>query len=712
MKLFINDIQIPLPLNFKIARTKQVNTIGSLNNRQTNYTQKLKLPKLKETIVAFNNLGVSGNVSRKPYERNGAFLYNDDGQAEIYNGWAVIKNTDAYYNVTIYDGAIDFYKAIENKVITDIGVSELNHTKNTATVLNSWISTSPYRYIVSDYGGKTTFNDGVDNVLNIDYLVPSVNVKWLWDKVFSFFGFTYTGNAFLTEEFTNLWMTFPKGLSNSELVPEQIYTNNTFTAISAASDVSLYLVHTTPAPTQGMFLVNNAGFVVPSNATYIFNTIGSLTADFETQDDEIVFDVFMNGYIAVNPFNLDGDPPLNLYPINTGGDTVIPLQEGDVVYYYYIYEGNEGYTSIANLNISLVLTYSLLQGDAIDFENALINFKVKDFLNEVLWRFGLTPFKDKYGVNINFLTYSQLIQNTNYYDWSDRFVGVKDESYIYSNYAQVNNIKYQYNDKESEYNDGELVIDNVNLDEETTIIASKIYTRDFQLSTIFDDSYNVYSLWDAQPKELTDGTIEVDYKSKDKRFYFLRSETVDKSIFIGSESLTEKQAITEMPRETYYRLPFQDIVQDYYTPIYGILNDTKLQNVLLRLDDNLVTNIEFSRLVYIKQLGNYYLINKIPNYINKGVYPVQLIRVKYTSVIQGDNNFATINNYTGGDLIFTLNSYIEATLILQISSDSGATWFGGTISSTSPHAIALVSGQLARLKHISEDLYSNVYTIV
>jgi hypothetical protein len=700
-----------LPLNFKIARTKQANDIGSLNNRQTNYTQKLKLPKVKETIVAFDNLGVTGNVSRKPYERNRVFLYNDDGQSEIYNGWAIINSTDNYYNVTIYDGVIDFYKAIENKVITDIGVSELNHTKNTATVLNSWTASSPYRYIVSDYGGKTTFNDGVDDILNIDYLVPSVNVKWLWNKIFSFFEFTYTGDVFLTEEFTNLWMTFPKGLSNSEIVPELIYTNDTFTAISAASDVSLYLVHTAPSPSQGSFLANSAGFTVPSNATYVFNTIGSLTADFELQNDDIVFDVFMNGYIAVNPFNLSNDPPVNLYPINTGGDTLIPLQEGDVVYYYYRYEGGQGYSSIANLNINLTLTYSLLQGDAIDFENALINFKVKDFLNEVLWRFGLTPFKDKYTNNINFLTYSQLIQNTNYYDWSDRFVGVKGESYMYSNYAQVNKLKYQYNDKESEYNDGELVINNKNLDEETTVIASKIYTRDLQLSIIFDDSYNVYSLWDAQPKELTNGTIEINYKSKDKRFYFLRSETVNKSIYIGSESLTEKQSISEMPRESYYRLPFQDVVQDYYTPIYGILNDSKLENILLRLDDNLVSNIEFSRLVYIKQLADYFLINKIPNYINKGVYSVQSIRVKYTSIIQSSNNFATITDYTGGNLIFALNNYTEATLTLQVSIDNGATWNNGSISSVSPHTVVLTIGQIVRLKHINEDLYSNIYEI-
>ena len=225
MKLFINDIELDLPSNLKIARTKQVNDIGSLNNRQANFTQKIKLPKTKQNRLALNNLGSPADVSRIPYERNSIFLYNDTGQCEIYNGWGVITNTDRFYNLTIYDGSIDFYKAIENKNLIDIDLSDLTHTKNTATVVSSWNAASPYRYIIADYNGKLFFDDGGTEVLNIDYLVPSVNVKWLWDRVFSFFGFTYTGNVFQIEEFTNLWMTFPKGINNATTDPIIIYDN-------------------------------------------------------------------------------------------------------------------------------------------------------------------------------------------------------------------------------------------------------------------------------------------------------------------------------------------------------------------------------------------------------------------------------------------------------------------------------------------------------
>ena len=38
MKLFVNDIELDLPEGFTVPRTKQVNDIGSLENRQANFT--------------------------------------------------------------------------------------------------------------------------------------------------------------------------------------------------------------------------------------------------------------------------------------------------------------------------------------------------------------------------------------------------------------------------------------------------------------------------------------------------------------------------------------------------------------------------------------------------------------------------------------------------------------------------------------------------
>ena len=114
MRLFINDIEIDLPECFKFARTFQVNDIGSIADRQTNYSQKIKLPKTKTNQLAFNSLGVVGDTSRIPYQLNTVKLYNDNGECEIFDGFAKVFSTTDVYEIGIYDGYISFTKAIEN----------------------------------------------------------------------------------------------------------------------------------------------------------------------------------------------------------------------------------------------------------------------------------------------------------------------------------------------------------------------------------------------------------------------------------------------------------------------------------------------------------------------------------------------------------------------------------------------------------------------
>jgi len=624
MILYINNVKIDLPDGFTIARTKQVNEIGRLDNRQSNLTHKIKLPKTKNNIIAFRYLGEQGSTSLIPYQRNTAQLYNEVGECEIYNGWAVVENTNDYYEVVIYDGYVEFSKEIENKNLTDLGISELNHTKTLTNVQNSWLPGSNYKYILADYNGKVFYTNATVETLNIDYLVPSVSVAYLWNKIATFFGYTFSGSVFSLPEFTSLYMTFPKGLSNSALVPELFYTSTGFNTLSEF-ETNAYLSHVAPVTTLGSFLPNNSGLTIDRTGAYLFNTTGTILAELEDQYGTLYYDMVMSAYIVINPANTTSEPIVmtSLYD-----NTLLQLDSGDVIYLYVSYGGGQ-YVSIQNLDLTdLNVTYSFVEGDVIDFESALIDFKVKDFINEILWRFGLTPFKNKYNKSIEFLTFNEWFNNTEYVDLTDRFVRTINENYQYSNYAQNNLLKFKYNDDESDHKDGAITIDNVNLDETVSIINSKIYAPNKERSTIFTELFNVYPLWDKEANE-KDGAIEVKYKSKDKRFYFLKSiDKVYTSFAIGSESLSDATTITNIPVESFTQMSFGDVVQNYYIPIYNVLNEFKIMTVELRLDDSFIANLDLRKRVYIKQLASWFVINKIPNYLRKGIYKIELIQVK------------------------------------------------------------------------------------
>jgi hypothetical protein len=72
----------------------------------------------------------------------------------------------------------------------------------------------PYKYILADYNGQATYTSTSGGTsattINVDYLVPSVKVSYLWDNLFSTYGFTYSGSIFSSPDFTNLYLTYPK----------------------------------------------------------------------------------------------------------------------------------------------------------------------------------------------------------------------------------------------------------------------------------------------------------------------------------------------------------------------------------------------------------------------------------------------------------------------------------------------------------------------
>ena len=638
-KLFIDDKPLDLPKNFKIARTKQVNTIGQLNNRQANYTQNVKLPKTKRNTDTLDYLGALGNTSSKPYILNKVRLYNDSGEVEIYDGIAIVRPTTSTYNIAIYDGFISFTKAIDNKVLTDVGLEELNHLKNITTVKNSWITSLNYKYIVADYNGKMIFNDR----LNIDYLIPSVNLKFLWDKVHEYAGYTYEGSVFDTETFQNLWITYPKtiGDENQETldvasfnwIKELTWTN------TDPSDLTIFhsrsLTGSTTAPR-----VDNAYFYGSSMTTGILPATGVINNVNLTAVQTGLYKFRVSGVInKISPFGSGGEMRILKGVLGSGvpfeSEVVGEWEYGvpfDFTYYINVAVGEtialeggslfEMRDTTGDVNTDL----DIVTGSSVDFEEAFINFGIKDFINEVLWRYSLTPFKDKYENKIVYLTHQEWLQTTEVEDWSsdkNKYINKTYEGYKFGNYAQRNFLRYKYNDSNFNHNDSYLSILNENLKDEKTIIASKLFSPEPEKNTLLASAYNIYKFWEKEPKD--DGTIK--YKELSNRFYILRDEQVNSEIFITSESTAEIDSSTTYPRESFEGLSFANIVQDYYNPIYSIFNSARLIKANIFLNDKDISELDFTKLYFIKEEGSYFILNKIPNYIKKGVYRCEFIEV-------------------------------------------------------------------------------------
>ena len=112
-ELYINNIQIELKSS-TVARTLQINDLGDVVDRQSNYSNNIKIPKSPNNIRAFEMLGISGNTTRLPYE-NLVVKYVVNGIELISEGKGVVKNTNSSYNLVVYDGNISMTDLLGDK---------------------------------------------------------------------------------------------------------------------------------------------------------------------------------------------------------------------------------------------------------------------------------------------------------------------------------------------------------------------------------------------------------------------------------------------------------------------------------------------------------------------------------------------------------------------------------------------------------------------
>lgn len=692
--VYMNDQLIEISDSKEIVYNKQCNDISELANRQSNFTYKFNAPLTANNKRALGFVGNVGNGSNIPYQKNNVQVIDSDtGLHLIKSGWAVINETNKNYEINTYDGVIDLFKAIEGKTFgNDIDLSEINHEKNLTTVINSFTNEN-YRYIIGDYGGKTHLDSGTK--INIDYLVPSVRLKYLWNKIFTTFGFNYIGNFFNTNDFDGLWLTYPKGISQD--VPTELYAeftnwdyiNQIYNIINIISGTSL-----------------NNTYIIPETATYkiTFGGYGTVPIiDFEGNfigTDAVTFRLLVNGVDFYSVSNSDATISLN-------------LTHGDIV--------EVNYTIVVGILVtSQHMTFEKYD-TVISFTDELKQLSLTEFLKETLWRFGLTIFIDENN-NYIFKTFDERLQS-DVVDWSAKYSKRTNESYIPKSYGQSNNFLQNYNDKEGVYNNGTFSISNENLDNKKDLLKSKFFSpeKDFTIFYI-NSGYNeiVYPtlLWQKEVSE-NSGTQEVKYKELTNRFYLLRSETIAQDAHLKSETLGVSDTVSSLPVARFLLTTFKDFIPKYYTNIDLLLNDFKMHKIEMLVNTIDFVNLDLDKIYYFEQEQNYYFLNKMQWQKGK-LTNADFYRVKYSDQFVEELLIELLSIYnfeTGNCVDFNVSENITVSNIsVQVSTNSGTTWTSYGSGTTSPICgIGTVnSGDLVRLKltyNGGQVFYSNILTV-
>ena len=669
-KLYIEGYEMELKDISRLAQTKQRNNITNLHQRQSNATNNFALPKTPNNVKHMQYLGVVGNKSTRPYKKLKASLQDTiTGEWLIYNGWANVTSTANDYKITLYDGIIDFYKAIDNKTLTDVIISGLNHIKNLANVKASFANTLPYMYILSDFNGAL-YDVGT---LNIDYQVPSARMSYIWDRIHQFAGFTYSGAIFATQKFKNWFMTFPKPVPSSIPNYVNVETHNASTVTSTYSYWDGYVNFTGTQQSVNLFpnIITGNAYVTSQGSQYKFLQAGvfkvGATGSIQVTTNFIFVET--TNYTVINYSHINSAGVLQssgTFDTAGLGYVILTVLVGDKVFLSMAGSaGGGGSLGTASLSQNVVLNLDLLGGYQANFDDVLVDFLATDFVKEVLNHFALTPFKDKYSNHIEYRTFKEIIQEPDVIDWSDKNPVRLSEKYFIGSYAQSNEFTYRYDEETLKYNNGRILIDNQNLKENTVVVQSKLYTPSLEQTTINGQSVNIYKIWE---KEINDAGV-VEYKELSGRFYTIRySMVVNQTIYLKSKATAQTTTYTgNVPYGSNWRLNWDAVLTDNYKQITQMLNTAKVVEANLYLTSKDVANFDFKRLIYIEQWSSYYIVNKIMNFIKDKYTKVELIEVDYYTEDDGINytipyTYITITNVVSNGCQITVTFDTDAVL--------------------------------------------------
>ena len=625
--------------NEKVTYTIQVQDLADISSVASSVTTSFKLPKTKNNYEALKSLSLPGDTSNLPYLKNICKLYNF-GTTLIDNGWLKINNSDEEsFNVNIENGIIDFFKAIEGKTIgNDLDLTDTNHNKDLITVINSF-ERNDYTYIIADYNGLNTYLKGGVNYINVDYLVPSLNSKYIWDKIFNSIGYTYSGSVFNSELFTNLWVTYPKApptKADDEQLPDPVLrlsTNKTGN-IEFVEDLTYDIIEfdLENVSTNDNDFLNNK-LIVKHTGTYNLKSIIDGYAD----------------YVVTNNWgDEDGSEKSFLLPalrINGviklfSNDATLNLKQGDIVEFLCTWYGLSG-SYISRIREIVFNSYDFklyqISQQVVDFGSEFLDVSLSDFIKEIMMRFALTPFIDVESKHIKFLTLSERINTNNVKDWTDKFVKRTDENYIYKDYAQRNWLKHKYNDENATFNNGFLSVSNQTLQPQKDLYSSKFYSFNNEITSFYDSDFtnNSFPIWNREIKETINNdttpptkTYDVNYKGLSNRFYFIRRNILPKTINIGSQLLRIEETANNVAIVDTKNLSFSEALNNY-KDFVKVLNDTRIHEIELFLNINDLLDLDLESLYYFSQENQYYILNRITIDLTNNINKAEFIRVKY-----------------------------------------------------------------------------------
>lgn len=596
--------QVLEAIDADITYIKVSGDLADITTINSSYSWSMKFPKNPNNTQVLEGLGLVGSGSTSPYRKIYCNLL-DNGYPIAVKALLNVKATNAdSYDIFIQEGFIDFQKDITNDTLGEaLDLSELDHTRDINTITNSFALNLPYAYLISDVNGGYKAN--VNNTTNLDpqYMAPFANVGYLWDLIFSTYGWNFTIAPDVRISLNSTWMSYPSEIVYDDSNPLEV-ANVSATNVQARPLSRSNQVIPLPSGILDSAYVTRIGadefrVVADGNYTVSFGSTGIVYLEDRygnRRTTRYTNRLYVNGQFVASGETSDA---------GTTRQVQIQFHQGDVVSLHAT-----PFTTDQDTLVSVdqaTLTIGVISQGEVSFTSALIKYKVVDFIKEIMVREALTSFVDVESKTIKFLTLNERL-DAEVVDWSDKYVSRTNETYLYRDYAQQNYFRHKYSSEFEDFNDGVLNVPNENLDEEATIYQSNSFSPDENFSTFVSngDEYPITRLpmFEVEVKEVG-GAIDLNYKFIKDRFFFVKSQQSERQIYIDG-NLQNGYPSVSADSST-----FKNIFFTKYSSFRLLSEQAKVHEIELALSVADIIHLDLSKRYRFDNEAAIYILNRL-----------------------------------------------------------------------------------------------------
>jgi hypothetical protein len=333
------DDKTTIPLNFAIA------DIRDISKKKGVFSKSITIPGTKNNNKILNNY-FDVNIKAGTFDINKLQLCSI-----IQNGVIILDNAllqlvsvnksqqnssyedNVTYTLLVKDQTSDFFTTINNKLLSDLDFSELNHLYTGSNVANSFYNTlnNGYKYVMP-YNSPDLDNVGADAIFDLVEFAPAIYANKYWDKIFANSGYSYNwvGITASDTRFHKLVIPYNGDVVRTTKEDSVIYTATAQRTTSSTHSTTLANVP------MSIFSPIDTKTSIYSNTTYV-PIIPNIQLSDPNNNYDPVTGVYTTPFIPSNQNNVKVD-----YTIEY--ETIVQNNNGFTVYHVGFY--NPQYPSI------------------------------------------------------------------------------------------------------------------------------------------------------------------------------------------------------------------------------------------------------------------------------------------------------------------------------------------------------------------------------